>query len=174
MTSKHHSASSTLVRDVMSKTYQTCLDTDPISVVIDLMPHNKDRAILVLDSQQQLVGIVTESNLTPHREKIPHLRGDEGDFRLYLWGYEVDSLDNAIAQAISSGLTVGQALKRQSKVYTASPADKLEDVLYLIDKQNIRRIPVVENDKVVGLLTYRDVFEYEARLARALLGPEQG
>lgn len=48
---------------------------------------------------------------------------------------------------------------------TCGPDDNLEDVLQTMAKRGIRHMPVVENDKLSGLLSRRDALEFLYRQA---------
>ena len=44
-----------------------------------------------------------------------------------------------------------------TKLITVSPNDKLDRVFFLYNFENIRHLPVVENNKLVGILSDRDL-----------------
>ena len=43
------------------------------------------------------------------------------------------------------------------QVLTVSPADKIDRVFFLINFENIRHVPVVDKEKLVGMLSDRDL-----------------
>ncbi|MDF5714530.1 MAG: chloride channel protein [Rhizonema sp. NSF051] len=45
---------------------------------------------------------------------------------------------------------------------TVSPLDKLSKVLYLLDRYQVSRLPVVESRRLVGIITYADIISAEA------------
>jgi acetoin utilization protein AcuB len=47
-----------------------------------------------------------------------------------------------------------------TKVMTVSPDDKADKVFYILNFERIRHLPVVENNKVVGILSDRDLKKF--------------
>src|SRR5699024_11685684 len=45
------------------------------------------------------------------------------------------------------------------EVVTVSPYDRLEDAIYLMMKNHVGILPVVENNRVHGIITDKDVFK---------------
>jgi CBS domain-containing protein len=54
-------------------------------------------------------------------------------------------------------MTVGELMTK--KVITCAPSDRIYTVVRLMGEFHIRHVPVVENDKVVGMIGMRDVIE---------------
>ncbi|ANV86504.1 chloride channel protein [Picosynechococcus sp. PCC 7117] len=68
-----------------------------------------------------------------------------------------------LAQMAAQGknLTVAQVMQR--KVITVSPRASLSDVLYLLNRYQISRLPVVDNDQLQGIITRSDIIRAEAQ-----------
>ena len=47
----------------------------------------------------------------------------------------------------------------QKKVFTVTPDDKVDRVFFLIHYESIRHLPVVEGEKVVGIVSDRDLYK---------------
>jgi acetoin utilization protein AcuB len=47
----------------------------------------------------------------------------------------------------------------QESVYTVGPDDMIDRVFFLLHYEKIRHLPVVENGKVVGIVTDRDLYK---------------
>ncbi|MAG47588.1 hypothetical protein CL617_03205 [archaeon] len=45
---------------------------------------------------------------------------------------------------------------------TVSSGTKIEDLIKLMKKDNLKRVPIVDNDKLVGIVTQTDIVKYEA------------
>ena len=54
------------------------------------------------------------------------------------------------------------------KVVTIKPSSDIVDALKKIKKKKIRRLPVVENKKVIGMLTTKDIFKISPDLYAAI------
>lgn len=53
--------------------------------------------------------------------------------------------------------TIGSILPKDQKVVTLSPEDSLERALHLIAEHNINRLPVIHDNRVVGIVTRQDI-----------------
>lgn len=64
-----------------------------------------------------------------------------------------------VRNAFSKGRSLKESVSRimTSPVTLMAPDMKLDEALKIIDTKKFRRYPVVENDKLVGLVTKRDV-----------------
>lgn len=53
--------------------------------------------------------------------------------------------------------TIGSILPRDQKVITLSPEDSFDRALHLIAEHNINRLPVVHDNRIVGIVTRQDI-----------------
>ena len=58
--------------------------------------------------------------------------------------------------------------KMTSNPYTVSPSQTILDAQELIAKHGVKRLPVVKNNKLVGLVTNRDILRYSPSKATSL------
>lgn len=61
----------------------------------------------------------------------------------------------AVAEGLGSETLVGRVLTRRLAV--VEPSDELEDALSLMREHQVRRLPVVEGDRLVGMLAQADI-----------------
>jgi CBS domain-containing protein len=61
----------------------------------------------------------------------------------------------AVAEGLGSETLVGRVLTRRLAV--VEPSDELEDALSLMREHQVRRLPVVEDDRLVGMLAQADI-----------------
>ncbi|WP_026103050.1 chloride channel protein [Pseudanabaena sp. PCC 6802] len=61
---------------------------------------------------------------------------------------------------LSSAKTVGEIMTAQP--ITVTPQDKLADVLYLLNRYNLSRLPVTNGRKLVGIITRSDIIRAES------------
>ena len=107
------------------------------------------RAVLVFDEKYHLLGILTLKDI---------VRGLEGDI---LGGPE--------AATLSWKELVGEELQRQAQKQvsevmspfkvTVASSDSLVKALALMLQENVERIPVLEDNKVMGLIRLADLFK---------------
>jgi CBS domain-containing protein len=133
--------------DVMTTGAATVRPEAPLVEAAQLMVQHQISGLPVVDSQERLVGLVTENDF---------LRaGTSGKPRLLEMlvtaGTETDEL---------KARCVDDLMTRQP--ITVSAETPLEDVINLMHRHNVRRLPVVADGKVVGIVS-------RGNLLRALL-----
>jgi CBS domain-containing protein len=133
--------------DVMTTGAATVRPEAPLVEAAQLMVQHQISGLPVVDSQERLVGLVTENDF---------LRaGDSGKPRLLEMlataGTDTDEL---------KARRVDELMTRQP--ITVSAETPLEDVINLMHRHSVRRLPVVADGKVVGIVS-------RGNLLRALL-----
>jgi len=101
-----------------------------VDEAIKLMAEKNVSDVLVLDDAGKLAGIFTE------RDVVRYISGKE---------------------------TVGQTpikelMTRKVKIF--NPSTEVSQAMQIIAKEKIRHLPIVENDKIIGMITYRDLIAY--------------
>jgi CBS domain-containing protein len=76
-----------------------------------------------------------------------------------------------VVKAVAAGLPVSERVERimSSPLITVEPQTPIMEAIQLMEKHSIRRLPVVEHGKVVGILTSTDVGRASKILAPFLL-----
>jgi len=71
-----------------------------------------------------------------------------------------------VRKAVANGIDVNEKVKKfsETKLYTISPSADIYDALIKMRDNNIRHLPVVENNEMVGLLTIKDILKIEPQL----------
>ncbi|WP_440995288.1 CBS domain-containing protein [Arhodomonas sp. SL1] len=99
-----------------------------VGEAVRLMNQHNIGAVLVLDGDQQLLGIFTER----------------------------DVLRRVIEQRLDYDATpVEEVMTR--KVFVIPPQTPIEDALALVDKHNCRHLPVMDGDRLHGMISIRDL-----------------
>ncbi len=123
------------VRDVMKHDPTTVDERDDVSLALQIMLWNDYRHLPVLRGTH-LVGVLTE------RDVLASRRVDEPD---------------AFRRMVGDVMTSPPA--------TASPDDDLEDAAARMGEDRVGCLPVMEGDRLVGLLTVTDTLRALAELA---------
>ena len=145
-------------RDVMVAPVITVKPSTTVKEVAELFLEKRISAAPVIDSQEKLVGIVSEGDLL-HRVEA----GTERHRSWWLEGFiGNDTLATEYVKA--HGRKVSDVMTR--KVITASPQTPLHEVATLMEKNAIKRVPILENGQLVGIVSRADI-------VRAFVRPDQ-
>lgn len=125
-----------LVRDLMTSDVVTLEQNTKLAVADDVMRLGRIRHILVVNEDKDLVGVVSQRDLF-HGGLLKAL------------GYGT----HAKQQALST-LLVKEAMK--SNPLTTTPDTPLKEAAKLMIEKKIGCLPVLEKDKLVGVLTEGD------------------
>jgi CBS domain-containing protein len=136
-------------QDIMTRTVITVTPDTSIQDVAALMVEKHISGIPVVAGDGKLVGMVSQSDLL-HRAEV-------GTERKHKWWFRIlaDSKEMAREYAKAHGLRAGDVMARY--VISVRPDADLSDVADILDNNRIKRVPVMENDKLVGLITRGDL-----------------
>ena len=56
-----------------------------------------------------------------------------------------------------------------TRIVTISPEKDIYDAILLMNKENLRRLPVILNDRIIGLITLRDILTLQPTLFELIL-----
>lgn len=127
-----------LVRDRMTPNPTTVTPDTSVKDALDLIRARRFRHLPVVDENGKLLGITTEKDLVYASPK-PEM-----------------SLSQFEIQYILSRMTVGQVMKRD--VVTVSPDLPIEEAAQVMIRHRIGCLPVLENDKLIGIISDTDIF----------------
>ncbi|MED1873090.1 CBS and ACT domain-containing protein [Brevibacillus borstelensis] len=122
------------IESIMRRQVITASPTTTIGEALQLLRENKIRHLPVVE-QERLVGILSDRDL---REALPSILLPKKD-------------DETIF-----GKPVSEIMKRQ--VLTAHPLDFIEDAAVQIYESKVGSLPVVEGNRLVGIITESDLF----------------
>ena len=146
-----------LIRDVMNPEPVACQATDVVSEAVKLLKRNNISGMPVLEGDR-LVGLVSESDLL----KLLSAQ-DEGGLWLPspLEILEVPIRDLIRWERLQAGAEeVGMTQVSEvmtKKVFTVSPEDSIERAASIMVRQRINRLPVLEDERLVGIVTRGDI-----------------
>ncbi|MCD8501725.1 MAG: CBS domain-containing protein [Bacillaceae bacterium] len=144
-----------LVKDIMTKNVTTVSTEDSVETCARLLMEGNYSGIPVTDQNGKLVGIVTEGDLIKRASRIKAPAALEllGGF-IYLDSPTkfMEELKQAMANQVAEMMT--------KHVITIGPEDSVEKAATLLIQKNIKRLPVVEGDLLVGIISRRDIMAY--------------
>ena len=128
-----------MVKDIMSKDVLILGQGASVKDALDLIVENRIGCVIITDGDD-IVGIVTERDILA---KVV----DEN----------ISLLDTKISKIMSKN------------VKTISPNEKLEKASEIITENKIKRLPVVKNDKLVGIVTLTDIVASGVKIEEEVL-----
>mgnify|MGYP000860377691 FL=1 len=131
------------VKDFMTKNPVTVPADAPITFAADLMQKKQLKRLPVVEGDQ-LVGIVTEKDIA---KALPSPATT-------LSRYEINYLTEKI--------TVSEVMTK--KVYVTNPEATAEEATMLMRQEDVGCLPVLDNGKLVGIITESNVFDALTKL----------
>ncbi|QGT98740.1 hypothetical protein SYNTR_0147 [Candidatus Syntrophocurvum alkaliphilum] len=143
-----------LAKDIMTTEVITVGPEEKIDTVAKLLIDNKISGIPVVDEQRKLLGIITENDLMVKASelKVP--------FYLTLFDSFIflenpirfnNSLKKYVASLVKDAMT--------KKVYAVEENKDVKEVVEIMQKRRINRVPVVRDGELVGIVTRNDILK---------------
>ncbi|WP_080875000.1 acetoin utilization AcuB family protein [Oceanobacillus timonensis] len=122
-----------LVEELMNRNMITLPPTATINEALQLLEKHKIRHITIVDKDMYVLGIVSDRDV---RDASPSTFLDTSDF--YILNKEIQTI-------------------MTSPVITIHPMDFVEEIAYIFYDKEIACLPVVSRDKLVGVVTEKDM-----------------
>ncbi len=135
--------------DVMSAPVITVGRTASVAEIARLMSERKVSGLPVVDEAGKVVGIVTDGDLL-RRAELGTAREAEGLLDILFLSHP-DAKDYVEAR----GRTAEDVMTR--KVYAARPDTPLGRIADLFEAHGIRRVPVIDDGRMVGIVSRADI-----------------
>ena len=134
--------------DVMTRTILSAGPETPIAEAIGLMLDNRVSGLPVIDEVGQLVGILTEGDLLR--------RGETGTERHRPRWLEILLGPGRLAGEYvrTHGRKVEDIMTREP--VSVAPETPLDEIVELMERHRIKRVPVLEGEKLVGIVSRAD------------------
>lgn len=145
----------TLAKDIMETAVITVSPETSIKELAEVLTRNKISGVPVVNSSGNLLGIVTEGDLL-HKEISPSAPvsfapvfgglASLKDFQKYQ--EDVKKLSAMTAEEIMT-----------SKLYTVEANADIKEISQIMMNNNVNRVPVVEDGKLLGIVSRSDVIK---------------
>jgi len=141
------------VRDAMTPDPITVLPETPVTDVARVMIDNGIGGVPVVNSEGDLLGIITESDLIVQDTDVKF-----PSFVHFLDGYvfvpgSVHRFEEKFRKAVAA---TAEDLMTED-VITVDVEDSAEDAATLMLKKKLKRFPVISEGQLVGIITMRDI-----------------
>ena len=144
-------------QDVMTQHVISVSPDDTIARAIRLMLQEQISGLPVLDGSGRLVGVVTEGDFLRRAETATERKRPRWLEFLAGPGRLADEYVHAHGRKVGEIMTADPV--------TVVEDTPLEEVVALMEKRRVKRIPVVRGDKVVGIVSRANLLHALARLA---------
>ncbi len=153
-------------RDVMTPAVVSVEPSATVLQAVRLMLQKKISGLPVVDAKGHLVGILTEGDLLRRSETGTERQRPRWLEFLVGPGRLADEYVRTHAKTVDEIMTPEPA--------TVTEGTRLEDVVELMERRRIKRVPVVRNGKVVGIVSRANLLHALATLVPEAAPADQG
>jgi CBS domain-containing protein len=137
------------VRDLMTTDVLTIGPEAPIRDVAAILVEHRISGLPVCDIEGRVLGVVSEGDIL-YKEHDPREGHAGGPL-----GWMIDGSPNYAGYAKAKALTAGKAMT--APAITISPLENAAAAARIMCERHVNRLPVVEDDKLVGILARSDL-----------------
>ena len=149
--------------DIMTRSVITVTPETPVLKIAQLMSEHRISGIPVVDSQEGLVGLVTEGDLL-RRTELHTERPSKGLIAaIFLGRREAEAFISA------HGTTANDVMS--ADVVAIAPDTTVRQIANIFERRGIRRVPVIDNGALVGIVSRADVIRALAAGSAAQRNP---
>ena len=148
-------------RDVMVSPVITVKSSSSVKEVAKIFLERRISAAPVVDDQGKLVGIISEGDLMH--------RAEAGTERHRSWWLRLLTAEETLGAEYVKAHARKVADVMTRDVITAGPETPLHEIAVLLEKNSIKRVPIVENSQLIGIVSRANLIQ---AVASARKGPE--
>ena len=154
------------VKDVMTRNVISIGAREPVVRAARVMLQNRISGLPVVDDKNQLVGVVTEGDFLRRREIGTERRHPK-------W------LEFVLGPGRLAEDYIHQSGRKIEEIMTPNPwtigeEDTLENVVELMERRHVKRLPVIRDGKMVGIVSRANLMHALASLSREAPAPAGG
>ncbi|SHI69142.1 CBS domain-containing protein [Geosporobacter subterraneus DSM 17957] len=143
-------------KDIMNRRIITVKEEMTVDETARILLENKISGVPVVDDQNQVIGIVSETDLI-YREKHLHIPSFISILDGVIFLESTKELEHQVRKM--AAYKVRDVMTR--KVLTIQEDTELEDIVDIIVEKRINRLPVVDQEgKLVGIVTRSDILRH--------------
>ncbi|VAX08174.1 hypothetical protein MNBD_GAMMA25-454 [hydrothermal vent metagenome] len=135
-----------LVKEIMNTNVKVASLTTPVRDIAVTMCFNKISGVPIVNDENEIVGIVSEKDVL--NSMYPKV-----DEYMQVGSYDFEQLENEYTDILN--LRVKDIIK--PGLFTVTPDDPILKAVSIMCLKKIRRIPVTEGTKLVGIVSIGDV-----------------
>lgn len=143
-----------LAREIMSRDVITVSPEEKVDTAARILLENKISGLPVVDANHRVVGIITEKDLI--------IRASELKVPFYITLFDsIIFLENPIRFNNDVKKYIATQVKdaMTRKVFVVEEDTPVDEIVEIMQKRAVNRVPVVRNDKLVGIITRNDILK---------------
>ncbi len=143
-----------LAREIMSREVISISPEEKVDEAARILVENKISGLPVVDANNHVVGIITEKDLI--------IRASELKVPFYVTLFDsIIFLENPIRFNNDVKKYIATQVKdaMTRKVFVVEDDTPIGEIVEVMQKRAINRVPVVRNDKLVGIITRNDILK---------------
>jgi len=139
------------VSEFMTNDVITCTQDQTVSDAAALMEEKNISAVPVVDNDNKLVGMVTESDFVGKETEVSHALASIK--QLFGQTFNLGSIEEIYKKVKNKPLSEVMS----TEVLTITPDTTLNKVVNLMIEKNLKRFPVVKDEEIVGIITRKNL-----------------
>jgi CBS domain-containing protein len=143
-------------KDIMTTPVISVSDTSTVQEVAAILLDRRISAVPVVDSSGNVVGIVSEGDLMH--------RAEAGTGRHRSWWLSLFADKQTLAREFVKEHSRKASDVMTRNVITAAPEAELSAIATLLEKNRIKRVPIIENGRLVGIVSRANLLHAMAAL----------
>ena len=141
-------------KDIMTTDIVSVRGTTPVSELAELLTSNNISGAPVLDDDDKVIAVVTESDLIDQSKKL-HIPTVVTILDSVFYLENPDKMEAEMKKI--AGSKVSEICSRSPK--TVSSDTKLDEIATIMAEENIHTLPVLEEGKLVGIIGKKDIIK---------------
>jgi CBS domain-containing protein len=137
--------------EFMTKNVITCNENQTVEEAATIMAEKGFSVMPVVNDAGELVGIITESDFVSKTKSVPHAMAS----LKVLFGKSYNSQDVEEIYKEAKSKKLSEVMTKNPK--TVDSDETLDEVVSFMGEKDIKRVPVVDGGKVVGIITRKNL-----------------
>lgn len=142
------------ISKIMETEVYTANENNTIAEVLKTLADKKTSGLPILNDKQEIVGFISDGDIMKFIAKQDPRIIDMTSF-ITVW-YDSESFD----QKLNDLLQINVMELATIKVLTVDPDDGIDEVARILGKKRIKKMPVVEDGKLVGVISRTNIIKY--------------
>jgi CBS domain-containing protein len=142
-----------IVKDFMTSNVITCSPTNSVQDAANIMADKGFSIIPIVSDDNQLLGVLTESDFVGKEVNVPHALVSLK--QLFGKTYHLNEIEKVYQDVKLTALEKVMT----KKVRTVKPESTLSSVVDTMVSYHLKRLPVLEDGKLVGIITRKDLLK---------------